>query len=720
MAPFMIYLLVYLAGGLTLVPLCLLIVLAYAAITCPRKELSEEAKDRKQDSSASSTHDSTVTGDTAPTSASPANLKCPDDEFRAAAGYFVVCREYTPESINAKSNERNAPVGSGLGSESPSVYQSMYRSIFDRNKAPNPSTDASRGTKPPKRVRNLFYAVLRHGHLILFDDPEELEVRQVISLSNRRVDVFAGGASVPEGELWIKRSCIRLSSTQPSEAYADSRPFYFFSENCSAKEDFYFALLRSQNQQTQNAAAPSVHFDQGHMVKLIQQLHSQEDDFHSRWANALIGRLFLALYKTNHIETFIREKITKKIDRVAKPAFIQSISIQRIDLGDAAPLLRNPRLREMNIDGDLTVEFDVMYTGNFRLDIAAVARIDLGTRFKTRYVNIVLATILKKLEGHVLARIKPPPSNRMWITFEQAPKLSMAVEPIVSSRQITYGIILRAIENRIREVIAETLVFPNWDDIPFLDTVSENVRGGIWEKPQDNDLARSESLDPPEENSSVNDSEMTPKDDNRRGSKLVNIDEKAMSMSNLMNATHRRPGPKSLWKSFTSGKSMSSQASTSGVDLSTDTAKPKSLRSGSFSSVAGPIVNTDIALVEGLQVLPKSTQPRAIPSIKSWPIRSQPASPNDSQIGSPPDSNSISEEITNHALRGHEDESNSVKSGISKEGFASSSDELFLSEVPRRRATSSTRSASTGDKGDRDYPEGFGTNVDLSADPGWH
>nr|QOE88724.1 PH domain-containing protein [Phyllosticta citriasiana] len=718
MASFMTYLLVYLAGGLTFVPLCLLTILAYAAITCPQKDSSEEGEHRRQDPLVTSSRDSNITGDTLRTNVSP-NLKSPDDEFRVAAGYFVVCREYAPEFIHAKINERNAPVSSGQGSESPSVYQSMYRSIFDRNKAPNPSTDTTRGTKSTKRTRNLFYAVLRHGHLILFDDPEELEVRQVISLSNRRVDIFAGGGSVPEGELWIKRSCIRLCSTQSSEAYSDSRPFYFFSENCSAKEDFYFALLRSQNQQNRNAAAPSVHFDQGHMVKLIQQLHSQEDDFHSRWANALIGRLFLALYKTNHIETFIREKITKKIDRVAKPAFIQSISIQRIDLGDAAPLLRNPRLKEMNIDGDLTVEADVMYTGNFRLDIAAVARIDLGTRFKTRYVNIVLATILKRLEGHVLARIKPPPSNRMWITFEQAPKLSMAVEPIVSSRQITYGIILRAIENRIREVITETLVYPNWDDIPFLDTVGENVRGGIWEKQRDDDFAHSEALGPAEETFSVKDQDATSQETNTRESKPVSIDEKAMSMPNLMNAPYRRPGPKSIWKSFTSGKSTSSQASTSGVDLSPDSSKPKSLRSGSFSSVAGPVVNTDTALVEGLQVQPKASQPRAIPSIKSWPIRSQPSSPSNSQIGSPPDSNSISEELKTHVLGGHENESVSVNSGASKECFASSPEELFLSEVPRRRATSSTRSVSTRDKGDKDdYHEEFGASVNLSEDPG--
>jgi len=60
------------------------------------------------------------------------------------------------------------------------------------------------------------------------------------------------------------------------------------------------------------------------------------------------------------------------------------------------------------------------------------------------------------------------------------PKIDMTVEPIVSSRQITYTLILRQIENRIKEVIAESLVFPNWDDSPFFSTEGKFWRGGIW------------------------------------------------------------------------------------------------------------------------------------------------------------------------------------------------------------------------------------------------
>jgi hypothetical protein len=42
---------------------------------------------------------------------------------------------------------------------------------------------------------------------MLYDNEDQLEVRHVISLAHYKVDVYAGGDRIPEGELWIKRNC---------------------------------------------------------------------------------------------------------------------------------------------------------------------------------------------------------------------------------------------------------------------------------------------------------------------------------------------------------------------------------------------------------------------------------------------------------------------------------------------------------------------------------
>ena len=480
------FLFTYLLGGITFIPLLIVIVLLHAHLTFP-------VRDEPQPTERRDAADDIVQPGDDTDALQAARKEDPKPRFSdgsdQAAGYFAVCREYTPMGINAKPIERPTPVGTAtVAAPSPSVYQSMYRSIFDRKQAASPIDDNKSASQRPKKAGNVFYVVLRHGHLMLFDDEEQLEVRHVVSLAHHDVSIYSGGDCTPEGELFIKRNALCLTrridekSPLPPD-FQTSKPFYLFSENCSAKEDFYFCLLRNQSQTfgAQNIAPDPQRFDVKNIISLVQKLHASEEHMQTRWLNAFIGRMFLGLYKTKDAEHYIREKITKKISRVNRPSFLTKIAIQKIDMGDAAPYVTNPRLRDLNVEGECVVEADVKYTGSARLEVAAVARIDLGSRLKAREVNLVLAVVLRKLEGHVLFKIKPPPSNRLWFTFQSTPKMEMHVEPIVSSRQITYTVILRQIENRIKEVVAETLVLPFWDDVPFFNTEHKQWRGGIFQ-----------------------------------------------------------------------------------------------------------------------------------------------------------------------------------------------------------------------------------------------
>ncbi|KAJ6444142.1 anucleate primary sterigmata protein A [Purpureocillium lavendulum] len=475
----------YLLGGVTFIPLVIFAILVHGYQTFPVRD----------DVSPPDDHDGLVQpgDDTAPLEDAKTVAAADESKARAkqdldvAAGYFAVCREYTPMGINAKPIERSTPLGSTtVAPPSPSVYQTMYRSIFDRKPMAGPLDNNSLSQRP-KKAGNVFYVVLRHGHLMLFDDEEQLEVRHVISLAHHDISIYSGGDTTPEGELFIKRNALCLSRKRDkSEQTSDSqisKPFYLFSENCSAKEDFYFALLKNQEQTFgfDTSAPTPKQFDVKNIISLVQKLHSSEDHVHSRWLNAMLGRIFLAVYKTRDLENFIREKITKKISRVKRPSFLTNITIQKIDTGEAAPFFTNLKLRDLTVEGECVVEADVRYSGNFRIEVAATAKIDLGTRFKAREVNLVLAVVLRRVEGHVLFKVKAPPSNRVWLSFQTMPKMEMAIEPIVSSRQITYTVILRQIENRIKEVFAETLVQPFWDDVPFFKTEHKTWRGGIFE-----------------------------------------------------------------------------------------------------------------------------------------------------------------------------------------------------------------------------------------------
>lgn len=466
---------------------------------------------------------------------------------------------------------------------------------------------------------------------MLYDDIQQLEVRYVISLEYHDVDIYGGGEEIPEGEIWIKRNAIRLTRKQTRAGdKANSLPFFFFSENLSEKEDFYFALLKNLEKSDHDDVPIPQDFDVKHIVMLVQKLHSSEEHLQTRWLNAFIGRMFLAMYRTPDLERFIRTKLTKKISRVKKPNFITKLALRKIDLGNSAPFITNPRLKDLTVNGDCTAEADVNYTGMFRIEIAATARIELGTRFKPREVDMVLAATCKKLEGHVLLRFKPAPSNRLWFTFEKMPQIDLALEPIVSTRQITYNVILRAIESRIREVIAETIVLPFWDDMPFHDTSHERYRGGIWKKEPVSAASTDIPNEEPEDSAEAGLSGTTTPAD-------MSKDERVLSMPVLADT-------KGLAKSNSARKSTSSFSEILGLKSSEPSEKPdpptpRLMRSPSFASAASPTITSNHADINPPprgEATPRNESVASFLKGISSKSGSGSASPSGSQTGSPP------------------------------------------------------------------------------------
>ncbi|KAL6893399.1 hypothetical protein GGI43DRAFT_413217 [Trichoderma evansii] len=615
----------YLIGGITFIPLLLASVFLYGYYNLPYRRVLGIPYDEDEGDIVHPGDDTTAL-DEAKRQRNNSDSKRSNTDIDVAAGYFAVCREYIPMGINAKPVERSTPIGSAtVTPPSPSVYQTMYRSIFDRKAAASPMDNSSSVSQRPKKAGNVFYVVLRHGHLMLFDDEEQLEVRHVISLAHHKIGIYSGGDITPEGELFIKRNAISLTRKfdEPEHHSSDnqgSRPFYLFSENCSAKEDFYFAMLKNQQHTFgfEDVAPQPKQFELKSIISLVQKLHSSEDQVHSRWVNALIGRVFLGVYKTRDLEAFIKDKITKKISRVKRPSFLTNIKIQQIDTGDAAPYLSNLKLRDLNVEGECVVEADLKYTGSFRIEVAATARIDLGARFKVREVNLILAVVLRRLEGHTLFKIKPPPSNRIWVSFQTMPKMEMTIEPIVSSRQITYTVITRQIENRIKEVFAETLVQPFWDDIPFFNTEHKQWRGGIFEG---DDAVKSPAL-PAEHLPQVGDAEIPDVlDSGVSHSDSTQPIEKSQTMP-VMDSLEPAPSP--LESKLEKAESMLPAL---GSSTSVDIAIPNAVHSPrSFKTSTEPIVGTETTHAD---IFKPSTSPPdyAMNHMAALRSRSQDASP---------------------------------------------------------------------------------------------
>ncbi|QRV97604.1 maintenance of mitochondrial morphology protein 1 [Ceratobasidium sp. AG-Ba] len=500
MTSFRALLAAYLLGGLTFLPLLICAGLYVVLYTTPPFGDPDLAKGKKNALQASSVEEN---NEAEKSSLEPSNPDIPPPRLKPLQGWLIARRTYEESPADA-------------------TYMGMMRSFLDSR-----SKD--------RRPRDTYYAVLKGSVLYLYEDEAMSECFAALDAGAYTVDIWPHDGML-DGELFAKRNSIRLStkassagnspaamasvskdmkladdgevipeessdrkkekakkieailaeerSAKRSAAFDLSKPWYLFVKNNSEMEDWYLALVHASSPLPTGASDPADPFgpvfSSADMAHLVSTLDAQPDAIPTRWLNALIGRLFFSVYRTARVEAYILNRLASKLSKVKRPGFLTALSVREASVGSRPPTLSTPMLKELTKWGDAALEVKFQFDGEMRLTIAATAEINLGTRFKPYVVQLVLAVIVRKVEGNVLVKVKRPPSNRIWYAFTSMPKLEIEVLPVVSDREIKWGVVLKPIETQLKEIIRESIVMPNMDDIPFFESAGYEHRGGIW------------------------------------------------------------------------------------------------------------------------------------------------------------------------------------------------------------------------------------------------
>jgi hypothetical protein len=320
----------------------------------------------------------------------------------------------------------------------------------------------ARKTSEPTDSNSLFYAVLKHGTLFCYESDSLTNVCKILPIQDYTVSLYPEDKT--EQQLFSRLSAIKLSHP--------NKTLYLNCHRKIDKEDWYLGLLEAHcmlqdsPDKAQYDMIDSLHFDPCAIEQLIFRVQSTPSQRETSWMNAILGRIFLSVYKAETFKDYVKTKIAKKINN-KRPSFLEEISVRKVDVGPSLPSITNPALKSISKDGEVIAEATVDYLGGLTVEIETDLNWSYSSRLKPIRMNLVLAVTLKRLAGRLVFMIKAPPTDRYWLAFDEMPEMEWKITPVVADKQITLSIVTNAIESRIREVMAETFVLPNMDDTPF-------------------------------------------------------------------------------------------------------------------------------------------------------------------------------------------------------------------------------------------------------------
>lgn len=353
-----------------------------------------------------------------------------------------------------------------------------------------------------QQKKGLYYAVLKHATLYCYESEKMEEVAMILHMRDFQVTLYPPNKDKPEGEIFGRTAVTRLipNSLRPvdddinltpttctlSEEDITCKPSRILYLTCARridKEDWYLGLLEAQHLLVDNEEDPqyvmmdNTHFDASAMEELIRQVQSSPSHRETAWINAVFGRLFLAMYKTDRLKNFVETKIRRKIDKTKRPTFLDEITVRKVDVGESVPFITDPKLLSLSPEGEVVVEAQVEYNGGLTIEIETDFNWSYHSRMKPIRMHLILSVKLKKMAGRLMFKLKAPPTNRYWLAFFEMPEMEWKITPVVADKQIKLAIVTNAIESRIREVMAETIVLPNMDDTSFCPSQG---KGGIF------------------------------------------------------------------------------------------------------------------------------------------------------------------------------------------------------------------------------------------------
>ncbi|XP_028413204.1 testis-expressed protein 2-like [Dendronephthya gigantea] len=191
--------------------------------------------------------------------------------------------------------------------------------------------------------------------------------------------------------LWAKKYPIHLKlfeklSSEDSPGVQESfvlpsvtEEIYLFSPTGRAKEEWYYRIEKVLKPKThvyniENIFNTQTNFHR-HMQELIGTGKESSSQTQLTWVNALLGRLFWDVWKSEYWNNKVKNRIQNKISRMKLPLFIRYLKVTDMKLGNALPKIQRAHNLHQDNRG-IWVDLEVDYEGGIMLTIETMINLE--------------------------------------------------------------------------------------------------------------------------------------------------------------------------------------------------------------------------------------------------------------------------------------------------------------------------------------------------------
>jgi hypothetical protein len=220
----------------------------------------------------------------------------------------------------------------------------------------------------------------------MYSDDTQIQCDKIIELSQYNIFLHPKSKAV---DMYNKFNPICLD---PKKAYRDDLPrFYLYCQTGSEKEDWFVVLKRvSKLPQFADEEALTAFYNESEpvrnytaaMEKLIENTIGSVPNFDSTctnsiadskkhktctdsiadsknhntaWLNAIVGRMFVSIHTNPQVKEWLTSRLSRGSMERTEEGFLGDIQIKNLYVGNSLPVLSNPNLLSISVDGDLMV-----------------------------------------------------------------------------------------------------------------------------------------------------------------------------------------------------------------------------------------------------------------------------------------------------------------------------------------------------------------------------